>query len=80
MRPEDVKPGVKVRHYRGGEYRIILRGIIESSGTLAVVYQPLDLANYECYWIRPLTEGENPFCGEASPGVERFTVIPEDQP
>lgn len=81
MRPEQVKPGVKVRHYKGHEYTVIALARMESvyneywpSESVCVVY-----GDGTENWIRRLYYGNSPFCGEVSTGVERFTVV-EEQP
>lgn len=78
MKPEDVKPGVRVRHWKGGEYEIVLTAIMEGSGEELVVYRQPGSA---VYFVRPLLddiESTPPFCGftSGSNTRERFAVIP----
>lgn len=57
------------RHYKGGFYRVIAVGKLESTLEPVVVYQSSD--GNGTVWVRPL---EN-FDEVVSPGVQRFTRI-----
>jgi uncharacterized protein DUF1653 len=48
------KPGDVFTHYKGGKYRIVCVGQLESDQTLMVVYASLERG--ERAWIRPLAE------------------------
>lgn len=74
MNRGQVKPGVKVRHWKGGLFEIVGKCIIESPRCIGVIHRSID-GRYDLPMVRPIEDGSAPFCGEAVPGVERFTEI-----
>lgn len=72
----DPQPGKRYRHFKGGLYEVIARGLIEGTRLPMVVYRTLDLG-VSWVWIRPLGE----FTGAATvDGIEvpRFAPEPDE--
>ena len=53
-----VRPGIKVRHFKGGQYEIVGIGRHSETDEQLVVYRPLGdsaLKPEEDFWVRPLS-------------------------
>ena len=68
-------PGEVYRHYKGGIYRIVLRGVTHTeSGEVGVVYEHLWPHAHQ-YWFRP----ENIFFSPQANGEPRFVRIQQTE-
>jgi hypothetical protein len=67
-----VKPGSKWRHYKGGEYTIKDIVVQEEDNALAVIYQPL--AHPDVRFARPLSVWDEAVDWEGQT-IQRFTQI-----
>ena len=54
----DLRPGTRVRHFKGGEYEVVGLGRHSETDETLVVYRPLGtspLAADQQFWVRPIT-------------------------
>ena len=71
--PATIQPGVTLRHYKGGVYRVVGLCRIEATLKTGVLYQACQ-GDEDVVWMRPLAEfGETVTTAEGP--VTRFTVI-----
>ncbi len=64
-------PGLVYRHYKGGIYRLILKGVKNTdTGKLGIVWEHL-WPHANSYFWRPESELED----EPVPGVKRFELV-----
>lgn len=70
--PTPIEPGVLLRHYKGGLYRVTGLCRIEATLETGVLYQALQ-GDTATTWLRPLSQFHESVPGEAGP-VPRFLV------
>jgi len=73
--PGRIQPGMVLRHYKGGLYRVVGLCRIEATLETGVLYQALQ-GDEEVVWMRPLAEFDNPVVTKDGV-VTRFAVVRE---
>jgi hypothetical protein len=71
--PNALQPGVTLRHYKGGLYRVIGFCRIEATLKTGVLYEACQ-GDEEVVWMRPLSEFSDIVTTPDGP-VARFTVL-----
>jgi hypothetical protein len=73
-KPDQIQPGLKLRHYKGGMY--VVKGLcrIESTLETGVLYQPLQGDAQHVLWMRPIKEFQDTVQTEQGV-VPRFGVV-----
>lgn len=69
----DLAPGVMLRHYKGGLYRVVGLCRIEATLETGVLYQPCQ-GDTDVTWMRPLTQFHDVVDTPAGP-VPRFARV-----
>lgn len=69
-----LQPGVLLRHYKGGRYRVTGLCRIEATGITGVLYQPLQGDMMDVTWMRPRPEFDDEVDTPAG-RVQRFTRV-----
>lgn len=68
-----IQPGVTLRHYKGGLYRVVGVCRIEATLKTSVLYQACQ-GDEDVLWMRPLSEfGESVTTADGA--VTRFTLV-----
>ncbi len=71
--PADIQPGVMLRHYKGGVYRVMGLCRIEATLKTGVLYQACQ-GDEDVVWMRPLSEfGETVTTAQGL--VTRFMIV-----
>ena len=53
--PEHLKPGARLRHYKGGLYRVEGACLIEATLETGILYRPEQGNATQIVWMRPAT-------------------------
>jgi hypothetical protein len=72
--PAALQPGVTLRHYKGGMYRVVGLCRIEATLKTGVLYRACQ-GDEDVVWMRPLAEFSDVVSTADGP-VPRFTVVP----
>lgn len=68
------KPGMQLRHYKGGLYVVVGSCLIEATLETGVLYKPLQGDMQDVTWMRPLSEFQDTV-KVAQGSVPRFAVV-----
>ena len=69
--PEHLKPGARLRHYKGGLYRVEGACLIEATLETGILYRPEQGNATQIVWMRPATNFDELLDTDQGP-VRRF--------
>ncbi len=72
-----IQPGVTLRHYKGGLYRVVGLCRIEATGITGILYRPLQGDMMDVTWMRPRPEFDDRVDTPAGT-VRRFEPVAAD--
>ncbi len=73
-----IKLGTRLRHYKGGLYRVVGTCLIEATLKPGVLYQPEQGDRQDVIWMRPMSEFQD-MIDSAEGSIPRFGLISEPE-
>jgi hypothetical protein len=73
-----IKPGTRLRHYKGGLYNVVGTCLIEATLKPGVLYKPQQGDKQDVIWMRPMSEFQDMIATQNA-AVPRFVLISETQ-
>jgi hypothetical protein len=73
-----IKPGARLRHYKGGLYNVVGTCLIESTLKPGVLYKPQQGDKQDVIWMRPMSEFQD-MIATADGSIPRFVLIFEPE-
>ena len=73
-----IKPGTRLRHYKGGLYSVVGTCLIEATLKPGVLYKPEHGERQDVVWMRPMSEFQD-MVATADGAVPRFVLITESE-
>jgi hypothetical protein len=73
-----IKPGTRLRHYKGGLYNVVGTCLIEATLKTGVLYKPQQGDKQDVIWMRPMSEFQD-MIKPADGSIPRFVLISEPE-
>ena len=73
-----IKPGTRLRHYKGGLYNVVGTCLIEATLKPGVLYKPQQGDKQDVIWMRPMSEFHD-MIATPDGSIPRFVLISETQ-
>jgi hypothetical protein len=69
-----IKPGTRLRHYKGGLYNVVGTCLIEATLKPGVLYRPQQGDKQDVIWMRPMSEFQD-IIATPDGSIPRFVLI-----